>query len=466
MTFRATHPGVVLAAALAAALPAGAGAQAGSDADVVYRVPVTGVIEQGLAPFVERSLAEAEASGARAVILDVDTPGGRVDAAQRISDALRDATVPVYAYVNRRAFSAGALISLATDSVFMRSGSVIGAATPVSGSGEKAPEKIVSAMRSEMRALAEARGLDPAVAEAMVDESLAIPGVVEEGKLLTLTTEEAVELGYAHAVDGWADVQRAVGAPDARVRDMEVNWAERIVRFLTHPVVSPFLLSLGFLGLLVEIKSPGLGVAGAAGLLSLALFFGSHHIIGLAGVEDLILVGAGLVLIAVEVFLVPGFGVFGVLGGLGLMAGIYLSLLGNLPTMPDFAQAGVVLSVTLLLVVVTAWALIRTLPGSGRLARSGVFLLAEGEREQGWESAHRRPELIGRKGEAVTDLRPSGTGLFGDERLDVVTQSQWIEEGTPIEIVASEGYRHVVRPAAAAETAPPPAAEETDQTTT
>src|SRR5690606_24459632 len=130
-----------------------------------------------LAPFIARAIDEAAAAGAAAVILDIDTPGGRVDAAEQIADAIRDADVPVYAYVNRRAFSAGALIALATDGIFMLPGSVMGAATPVTGTGEKAPEKIVSAMRSEMRALAEARGLDPRVAEAMVDESVGVEGL-------------------------------------------------------------------------------------------------------------------------------------------------------------------------------------------------------------------------------------------------------------------------------------------------
>jgi len=416
------------------------------DGPVVYRVPVTGTIELGLAPFVERSLREAEARGADAVILDVDTPGGRVDAAERIADALQDARIPAYAYVNRRAFSAGALISLAARGIYMLPGSVIGAATPVVGSGEKAPEKIVSAMRSEMRALAEARGLDPRVAEAMVDETVEVVGVSEAGRLLTLTTEEAVEVGYATRVESWDALLGALELEGARIVVAEENWAERVVRFLTHPVVAPFLLSLGFLGLLVEIKAPGFGLAGGAGLLALALFFGSHHLLGLAGWEDLLLFGVGLVLVGLEVFVVPGFGIFGVLGGLGILGGIYLSLLGGLPTVPDFAQAGAVLSATVLLLLVTGWALIRRLPGSGRLARSGVFLVTEGERELGWESAHRRPELVGLQGRAVTDLRPAGTGLFGDERLDVVAESQWIEEGTPIRIVASEGYRHVVRP--------------------
>ena len=156
---------------LAAQMPASAVAQDGP----VYRIPVTGTIEMGLAPFVERSLEEAAAAGAAAAVLDINTPGGRVDAAERVVDALQDSPIPTYAFVNPRAFSAGALIALATDGIFMRPGGVIGAATPVSGEGQKAPEKIVSAMRSEFRALAAERGLDPRVAEAMVDEEIADP---------------------------------------------------------------------------------------------------------------------------------------------------------------------------------------------------------------------------------------------------------------------------------------------------
>lgn len=422
--------------------PAPVGAQEGT----VYRVPVTGVIEMGLAPFIERSVEEAARSGAALVVLDIDTPGGRVDAAERISDALRDAAVPVYALVNRRAFSAGALIALSTDAVYMRPGSVMGAATPVDGSGTKAPEKIVSAMRSEMRALAEEHGLDPRIAEAMVDESIEVEGVVEEGKLLTLTTEEAVALGYAREVEDLDALLEAHGAAGAPVVTMEVNWAEHIVRFFSHPVVAPFLLSLGFLGLLVEIKTPTFGMAGIAGLTALGLFFGSHLIVGLAGLEDLLVFGAGLILVGVEVFIIPGFGLFGILGGVAILAGLYMSLLGSLPTMPDFTRAGLVLTTTVLVILVSSWALLRSVVGSRRLARSGVLLTEATDREHGYEAVHRRQELVGREGTAITDLRPSGTALIGDERVDVVSEAEWIPAGTPVRVVSAEGYRHVVRP--------------------
>ncbi|MDG2283846.1 MAG: ATP-dependent Clp protease proteolytic subunit, partial [Longimicrobiales bacterium] len=330
------------------ALPAPVLAQATS---LVIRVPVTGVVELGLAPFIERSLEEAAANGAAAVILDMDTPGGRVDAAERISDALTDSPVPVYTLVNRRAYSAGALIALSTDRIYMRPGSVIGAATPVDGSGTKASEKIVSAMRSQMRALAEESDLDPDVAAAMVDEDIEIEGVTEVGKLLTLTTEEAVDIGYALETDDMAALLEELGIAEATVTTAEANWAERVVRFFSNPVVAPFLLSLGFLGILTEVKSPTFGVAGLAGVLALSLFFGSHLIIGLAGLEDLIIFAVGLGLIGVEVLLIPGFGIFGLLGGIGVMAGLYLSMLGGLPTSPDFTRAGLVLSTTVVLIV-------------------------------------------------------------------------------------------------------------------
>jgi len=436
-------PALALIAAALGGAPTAARAQA-----LVYRVPVTGVVELGMAPFIERSLEEAAAQGMRAVVLDMDTPGGRVDAAERIADAISDSSVPVYTLVNRRAFSAGALIALSTQGIYMRPGSVIGAATPVDGAGETAPEKIVSAMRSEMRALAEARGLDPTIAEAMVDPDIAIEGIDEAGKLLTLTTEEAVRVGYATEVEDMPALLELLDARGAQVVTSEPNWAEGVVRFFSNPVVAPFLLTLGFLGLITEIKTAGFGLAGVAGLLSLSLFFGSHLIVGLAGWEDIIIFAVGIALLGVEVLLIPGFGLFGVLGGLGMLVGLYLSLLGGLPTTVDFTRAGLVLTTTILLVVVTAWAMIRSLPRSKRFLKSGIILGEGMERSAGYVSAAPRRELVGAVGKAITDLRPSGTGLFGEERIDVVSESEWITEGTPIRIVSAEGYRHVVRPVA------------------
>src|SRR5690606_34745880 len=219
---------------------------------VVYRVPVQGTIELGLAPFISRSIGEAEAAEARAIVLELSTNGGRIDAAQEIIQSVRETDLPVYAYVNRHALSAGAMIALAADRIYMRDGAILGAATPVDGTGEKASEKVVSVMRSQMRTLAQERGLDPRIAEAMVDEDIEIEGVVEAGKLLTLTTDEAVSVGYAQEVQDLNALLAEVGLGSAAIATTEVNWAENVVRFLTHPMVAPLLLTLGFLGILFE----------------------------------------------------------------------------------------------------------------------------------------------------------------------------------------------------------------------
>lgn len=433
------------AALLAVLGAASSGPASGQEAAPrVVRIPVTGTIELGLAPFVERALEEARESGAAAAVLDLDTPGGRVDAAWQIIDAVRDAGLPVYAYVNRRALSAGAMIALSADVLYMRPGSTIGAATPVTGQGQKASEKMVSAMRSEFRALAEERGFDPRIAEAMVDESVEVPGVVEVGKLLTLTTEEALELGVAEgAVEGWAALLARAGVGGASTVDARPNWAEGLVRFLTHPAVAPLLLSLGFLGLLVEIKTPTFGLAGGVGLLCLAAFFGARLLVNLAGLEELLLLGAGLALILVEVFVIPGFGVAGIAGGLAVVASLVLSFLGRFPTWGDLVEATGIVSLSILVCVLLAFALLRHLPHSRSL--TGIFLKDVTSRDTGYLSAPARAELVGQVGVALTDLRPSGTVRVGEERIDVVTEGPWIEEDTPVKVVRAESYRHVVR---------------------
>ncbi len=433
-------------ASLAPLLGVGAHAGQSEDGSAVYRVQVTGTIEMGLAPYVGRALREALEAGAAAVVLDLDTPGGRVDAAWEIIDAVRDAGLPVYAYVNRRALSAGAMIALSAEALYMRPGSTIGAATPITGEGHKASEKMVSAMRSEFRALAEERGFDPRIAEAMVDEEIEVEGVVPAGKLLTLTTDEALELGVATAeVEDYAALLAAVGLSGADTIDPRPNWAEQIVRFLTNPMVAPLLLSLGFLGLLIEIRTPTFGLAGTVGLVSLGAFFGPRLIVNLAGIEELLLLGAGVVLILAEVFVIPGFGVAGVLGTLAVLGAAYMSMLGRFPTTADLVGTAGLISLSILLVAVLAYALFRHLPHSRSLA--GIFLRSETSRETGYLSAPEREELVGRIGVAATDLRPSGMAIVDDERLDVVTEGPWIEEGTRIEVIHAESYRHVVREA-------------------
>jgi membrane-bound serine protease (ClpP class) len=421
-----------------------AGSQAPAQTPTVYRLAVTGVVEDGLAPYVARGLREAASAGAAAVYLDIDTPGGRIDAAERIADAVGASSVPVYAFVNPRAYSAGALIALSAKAIYMRPGAVLGAATPVDGQGVKASEKMVSAMRGEFRALAEARGLDPRVAEAMVDERVEIPGLDSPDQLLTLSTNEALRVGFAKAaVTGESELLRAIGLPDARVVTLEPNWAELVVRFLTNPLVSPLLLSLGILGLVVEIKTGAFGLGGLISLASLGLFFGSSFLVGLAGWEEIILLGLGLVAISIEVFVLPGFGAAGILGLVALSAAVTLAMVGTSPTTGDVMQAFVVLGASLAITVAVAYAWLRHLPNSGRFA--GLFLRGGAQQADGYIAASPRADLVGQDGVAVTDLRPSGTAQIGPERVDVVTEGEYVAQGRTVRVVRSEGYRHVVR---------------------
>lgn len=429
---------------LTLALLAVSSTAARAQAPTVYRIPVSGVVENGLAPYVARSIKEAESSGAAAAFLDIDTPGGRIDAAERIADAVRAARIPVYGFVNPRAYSAGALIAISTNGIYMRPGAVIGAATPVDGQGTRASEKMVSAMRAEFRSMAEQRGLDPKLAEAMVDENVDIPGVVKKGQLLTLSTNEAVSLKFAKAqVADEAALLQAIGLPGAQVITTEPNWAEGVVRFLTNPLVAPLLLSLGILGLVFEIKTGAFGLGGILSLTSLGLFFGSSFILGLAGWEEILLLGLGAIALAVEVFVLPGFGVAGVVGSLAIVAAMVLAMMGARPSTGDIAQALAVLGASLLITMAVIYAWLRHLPNSGRF--SGLLLRGSVHKSQGFVSAPSRGDLIGLDGIAVTDLRPSGTARVGQERIDVVTEGEYVAQGSRVQVVQSDGYRHVVR---------------------
>lgn len=427
-----------------AALALSGAASLGAQSPVVYRLDVQGEIENGLAPYIARGVREANERGAAAIYLDIDTPGGRIDAAERIADAIRGSKIPVYAFVNPRAYSAGALIALATNGIYMRDGAVLGAATPVDGRGSKLAEKYVSAMRAEFRALAQARGLDPRVAEAMVDESLGVPGLIEPGKLVTLSTDEALKVGYAKArVDTEAELLAQVSLTGATVEALDINWAETLVRFLTSPVVSPLLLSLGILSLMAEIKAGTHGVGLVVGLGSLGLFFGSSLILGLAGMEEVILLGLGFLAVVIEVFLLPGFGIAGILGAFLIGAAVVLAMLGNFPTGADVVQAVAVLGASVVITIAVAFAWFRHLPNSRRFR--GLIHQEAALSAEGYVSALPRGDLVGKQGVAVSDLRPAGVATVDGERIDVVTEGEYVSAHSAIEIVRAEGYRHVVR---------------------
>lgn len=419
-----------------------------ADRPVVYVVPVTGIIDLGLAPFLSRTIREAQDAGAAAVVLDINTFGGRVDAAVAMRDALLGSPVKTIAFVNQRAISAGALITLACEQVVMATGGTVGAATPVLSGGTEtvaADEKTVSYVRSEFRATAEARNRNPQIAEAMVDPDVVIPGLIEAEKLLTLTTSQAIEHGIAdYTADSLEATLEAVGLAGADVFRAEQTWAESIVRFITNPVVSSLLMTLGLLGLLVEIRTPGFGVPGGIGVLSIALFFWGHWIVQLAGWEELLLVFVGVLLLLVEVFLLPGFTLAGVAGIVMLVAGLGLTLVGSGATAAAVISALGRVAISVLVALAGGLVAMRFLPKLPFGRR--LILSTDMEAEEGFVSSPETDrQWLGRTGRAVSPLRPAGIAEIDGNRVDVVSDGVFIDAGAPVRVTRVDGNRIVVR---------------------
>lgn len=418
-----------------------------SAAPLVLVATIDGMIDLGQGPFVERVLLEAEQRNAALVVFEINTFGGRVDAAVLIRDHLLHSRVPTVAFVNPRAISAGALITLAAETVVMAPGGTIGAATPVQmgqpGEGTSpTDEKTVSYVRKEFRSTADARNRPGEIAEAMVDADVEIDGVIEKGKLLTLTTEDALLHGVADAqADDVQELLDTLGIMHARVERVGENWAEQVLRFLTHPAISSMLMTLGLLGLVLELRSPGFGIPGLVGLSCLALFFWGHWLVHLVGWEQVLLVVLGLALLAAEVFVIPGFGVAGVLGIVALAAGLTSSLFGAGASLRAIGLALARVTISSALALVASLLLLRflpALPGGRRLVLS-TALTGGGRAEPD------RTSLVGTVGVCVSDLRPAGIATLNGRRVDVVTEGGFIDRGEPIVVVRDEGSRVVVQ---------------------
>jgi len=424
------------------------GAQSNNQGPVVYVAKVEGTIDLGLAPFIERVLLEAQTNNAAAVVLQINTFGGRVDAAVQIRDALLKSPVKSIAYIDTRAISAGALISLAANAIVMAPGGTIGAATPVQSSGtetQPTSEKTVSYVRKEFSATAESRDRDTLVAEAMVDSDVSIPGVTARGKLLTLTTAEALKLKIADfEASTLQSALDQLGLKDAKVIETSVNWAEEVVRFLTNPIVSSLLVSIAMIGIIVEIRTPGFGVPGALGLSSLGLFLWGHWLVNLAGWEEFMLAAAGIVLLLIEAFIIPGFGIAGILGILALLGGLMLSTVGDGATMSSVIGAASRLGVSLVIAIIASLVILRYLPRT----RVGRHLVLDTGLDAGSgftsepSSDH---ELVGKTGVTMSPLRPAGLADIEGKRIDVVSDGEFIEAGQPIRVDHVDGNRVVVR---------------------
>jgi len=418
-------------------------------------IPIEGTIDLGLPPFIERSLkVHAEA---QSIILVVDTLGGRVDAAIKIRDILLREQRPVIAFVYRRAISAGALISYAADYIVFSKGATMGAATPIQVQGGQAKavgEKMVSYFRSEMRATAEAHNRDGDVAEAMVDADKVVPTVSEKGKLLTLTTREALRVGVANGqAESLSELTVLLELDEGELVREETSWSEELARAITDPTVSGLLMSIGMLGIMIEFYTPGIGFAGGIGFFSLLCFFFGHRVAGLAGSEELIMILSGVALIGAEVFVIPGFGIAGILGLSLLVTGLVTSM-GELPQgyswdIGYFEEPFRVLVYSLIGAMVAATVLAKYLPRS-RLGSWMVLNRNLGENSsqtETHESDGSALEIlieVGARGVTTTPLRLSGKARFNGMTFDVISRDEYLETNSPVQVVEASGSRVVV----------------------
>lgn len=399
-----------------------------ADSDLVYLIPVHGVIDLGMASFVRRAVREAHESKAQIIIIEIDTPGGRIDAALDISDTLLKSEIPLISFI-KEATSAGVLIAISAKDIVMTPTGTIGAAQPW-----PKDEKVISFWTSKLRVVAQARGRDPTLVAAMADADIEIEGVIERGKLLSLTAQEALRLNLADKILGSRKEVLAYYTKQAQMIVLHPAYVERLASFVTGPIVSSILLSIGFWAMVAEIFTVGWGVAGIIGLASFALFFWGHLIAGLVGWEVFLLFGLGIALLIGE-FFVPG-GILGLLGIGGIAASIILAS-------PSPQQGIIYLSVAFLSSVVMALILFKVF-GKSRLF--GRIILATSEKAGlGYTAPPKQLDLLGKKGKTITPLRPAGIAEFEGRRVDVVSEGEFIPQDTSVKVIKVEGGRVVVR---------------------
>ncbi len=393
-------------------------------------IPVQGEIDPGTAAHVGRALRSAAEEGAAAAVLDIDTFGGRVDSATRIRDAIADAPLTVIAYVHPRAWSAGALIALAADDIIMAPGSSIGAAEPI-----PATEKTIAALRAEFAATAERNGRNPKIAAAMVDKNLGYPPYAAPGSILSLTETEATEAGLADGVAADIDELRTAYAwGEGRAVTLETEWQDILLAFLAAPWMQGLLISVIFVALMAEIKSAGFSGGGLVALIAGALLLIGQWQVGLAGWLEAALITGGIFIVLLDIFLIVSG--FVALAGLILILGGLFLLLGA-----DTASLYIIAG-SLVVALAAFYFLAKYLP-SGRLWRR-ISLTASTDTASGYVSGVDMSHYVGARGRTVTALRPAGTVVIGNDKLDVVTRGEFIPADTEVIVRDVVGMRIIV----------------------
>jgi membrane-bound serine protease (ClpP class) len=400
-------------------------------------------IDPRMGRYVKLALEHAQKTKADYIIVDMDTFGGALDDTKEIVDQLMDLKIPVWVFINSDAASAGALISIACDSIYMAPGATIGAATVVDGSGAAAPDKYQSYMRSIMRSTAEENGRDPRIAEGMVDENVVIDSLKQAGKVITFTTSEAMENGYCEAkVETIEEILKRNNVADYEIETFRLGAVEKIIAFFLNPFISGLLILVIIGGIYFELQTPGVGFPLIAAIVALVLYLVPYYLNGLAAYWEILALFIGVLLIIAELFFIPGFGIAGVSGITLTIVSLVLIMLNNDFFNFEFVPLGDIVVATFATLGGLIGGVVLLFVGGARLTQTKAFqriALTDTQEVSKGYTVNNLKNLMGQQGTTQTVLRPSGKVLIGGEVYDAFTRGDFIEKGETIEVIGTEG---------------------------
>ncbi|NVK84435.1 MAG: nodulation protein NfeD [Cytophagia bacterium] len=417
----------------------------------VFLMEIRGDIDPRMNRYVDLALTQATEESADLIIIEMDTYGGAVTDANDIRTRILEYEKPVWVYIGNDAASAGALISIACDSIYMVPGANIGAATVVNGTdGMAAPDKYQSYMRGIMRSTAEKNGRDPLIAEGMVDDRVEIEGVTEAGKVITFTTSEAIANGYCEAeVASVQDILEKNEIVDYELIQYELPASEKVIAFFLNPVISGLLILVITAGIFFELQTPGVGFPLAAAGVALVLYLVPYYLNGLAANWEIAVFFIGLILIALEIFVIPGFGVAGIAGIVCVVGSLIFMMLGNDIFDFEYVPAGEITKAATAVGAGVFGSMLLLIILGYRFTESKMFqrvaLVATQKKDEGYIATFYKEDMVGKEGMAVTILRPSGRVEIDDEIYDAYTRGEYVERGTKVVVVSQQGASLQVR---------------------
>ncbi|MCK5846676.1 MAG: nodulation protein NfeD [Bacteroidales bacterium] len=411
-----------------------------SDTTIVYVFDIGEEIAPPVVRKMNKAFDEAKQMNAKLFLIHMNTYGGLVVSADTIRTRLLKEDMPIAVFIDNNAASAGALISIACDSIYMAAGANIGAATVVNQTAEAMPDKYQSYMRATMRSTAEVSGRNPKIAEAMVDQDIYIPNISDSGKVLTFTTSEAIENGFCEAeVNSLEDIVARYGFEDYIIIEQELEITDHIIDWLISPYIHGILIMIIMAGIYFEMQSPGFGVPSLASIIAAVLYFAPLYIEGLAENWEILIFIIGLILVLLEVFLIPGFGIAGISGIIMITVGLILSLLYNVAFDFSLVTYTAMMEAVFVVMIAVMGAIVLTFFAVKHVfynAKYGLSLATQMKSEDGYVSNDKELDLLlGKQGVAATILRPSGRIYIDGVKYDAICKESYIEKGSEIVII-------------------------------